>query len=229
MSEEAQASSGSSASLSAVASEGGKASAGGGGSSSSADETVFAMPTTGSANVADLMAQDADDESLQKYKEQLLGAAARGDLGDTSDPRKVIVTQLVIVFDPSEGQADISHDLSSAEGVARLRSQGISIKEGAKYKFRISFRVQHEIVLGIRFVNCVTKLMFSNKEELMLGSYPPSSTPHTFEFPQWEYQEAPSGMMYRGTYGCKNSYFQGSDKSPFAEFEYNLNITRTWS
>jgi len=58
--------------------------------------------------------------------------------------------------------------------------------------------------------------MFSDKEELMLGSYPPSSTPHTFEFPQWEYQEAPSGMLYRGRYKVKNSYFQGAEKDPFA-------------
>jgi hypothetical protein len=28
---------------------------------------------------------------LDRYKEQLLGAAARGDLGDTSDPRKLVV------------------------------------------------------------------------------------------------------------------------------------------
>lgn len=33
-------------------------------------------------NVQELMAADAEDESLRKYKESLLGAAAKGDLGD---------------------------------------------------------------------------------------------------------------------------------------------------
>lgn len=35
-------------------------------------------------NVHELMQADAQDESLRKYKEQLLGAAAKGDLGDVS-------------------------------------------------------------------------------------------------------------------------------------------------
>lgn len=33
-------------------------------------------------SVADIVAADAEDESLRKYKESLLGAAAKGDLGD---------------------------------------------------------------------------------------------------------------------------------------------------
>jgi len=40
-----------------------------------------------SANVDYIMAADNDDESLRKYKEQLMGSAANGDRGDTSDPR----------------------------------------------------------------------------------------------------------------------------------------------
>lgn len=41
-----------------------------------------APKATGKVN--ELMEADAEDESLRKYKEQLLGAAARGDLGDVS-------------------------------------------------------------------------------------------------------------------------------------------------
>jgi len=40
-----------------------------------------------SANVDDIMAADNDDESLRKYKAQLMGSAANGDRGDTRDPR----------------------------------------------------------------------------------------------------------------------------------------------
>ena len=40
------------------------------------------VAATGTKNVAELMAMDAEDESLRKYKETLLGAAAQGDLGD---------------------------------------------------------------------------------------------------------------------------------------------------
>lgn len=33
--------------------------------------------------VEDIMKLDAEDESLRRYKEQLLGSAAKGDLGGT--------------------------------------------------------------------------------------------------------------------------------------------------
>ena len=52
----------------------------------------------GTKNVGDLMSADAEDESLRKYKESLLGSAARGDLGDASDPRKLIVVEFRVLF-----------------------------------------------------------------------------------------------------------------------------------
>jgi hypothetical protein len=36
------------------------------------------------ASVHELLQKDAEDESLRRYKEQLLGSAARGDLGGAS-------------------------------------------------------------------------------------------------------------------------------------------------
>jgi hypothetical protein len=70
-------------------------------------------------NVAELLAQDSEDESLRKYKvkrapersvyalpilriymqESLLGAAAHGDLGDPTDPRRLIVTEFRVIFE----------------------------------------------------------------------------------------------------------------------------------
>jgi RHO protein GDP dissociation inhibitor len=45
------------------------------------------------------------------------------------------------------------HNLDTDAGLARLKKEGVSMKEGSRYKLRISFRVQHELVLGIKFVN----------------------------------------------------------------------------
>jgi len=151
-----------------------------------------------------------------RYKESLLGAAAHGDLGDTSDPRRLIVTEFRVIFDPSEGRpgnascallshmcitlhdeifnfSDIVHCLDGPERIAALKKSGISMKEGCKYKFRISFRVQHDILPGIKFVNTVKKMVFSDKEEVVIGSYAPASVPHVFEFPRYDYNEAPKG------------------------------------
>jgi hypothetical protein len=41
------------------------------------------------------MAKDAEDESLRRYKEQLLGAAAKGNVEvDPNDKRRVVITEL---------------------------------------------------------------------------------------------------------------------------------------
>lgn len=78
--------------------------------------------------------------------------------------------------------------LDSSEGLARLAAEGISMPEGSRFKFQISFRVQHEIIAGIKFVHTIgsarTRLLGSERDELMIGSYPPSSLPHKFEFPR---------------------------------------------
>ena len=178
----------------------------------------------GSTNVAELMAADAEDESLRRYKEALLGSAAHGDLGDTSDSRRVVLTKFVIAFEASQGMEDLTFDLDSPAGMQALQQSGIIMKEGAKFKFKISFRVQREICVGIKFVNAVSKLFFAEREELMIGSYPPSSTAHSFEFPKWDYNEAPAGMMYRGKYNVKNSFYTSAEMAPIAEFEYQLLI-----
>jgi len=180
----------------------------------------------GTKNVAEILAKDAEDESLRKYKESLLGSAAHGDLGNISDPRRLVIEEFRICFAPEEGVPDVVHQLSTAEGLAKLQSEGITMKEGSKFKFRISFRVQHEIITGIRFINKVTR-MLSETEELVLGSYPPSSTPHVFEFPKWGFNEAPKGMMMRGKYVVSNS-FVDSDKVKHLEFGYDLSIGK-WS
>jgi Rho GDP-dissociation inhibitor len=179
----------------------------------------------GTKNVSELMSMDTEDESLRKYKESLLGSAARGDLGDTSDPRKLIVEEFRVVFAPEENQPDIVHSLGTPEGLAKLASEGMTMKEGSKFKFRISFRVQHEIIAGIKFVNKVKAMLASETEELVIGSYPPSSEPHKFEFPKWEYSEAPKGMMLRGKYKVSNQFID-SDKVKHLEFDYELNIVK---
>ena len=45
------------------------------------------------------------------------------------------------------------------------------MKEGSKFKFRISFRVQHEIIAGIKFVNKVKTIIGTEKDELVIGRY----------------------------------------------------------
>ena len=74
-------------------------------------------------NVAEILAADSADESLRKYKESLLGTAAHGDLGNPDDPRKLIVTEFRVVFDPAENRPDIVFNLDTPEGLAQLQEK----------------------------------------------------------------------------------------------------------
>jgi hypothetical protein len=37
--------------------------------------------------------------------------------------------------------------------------------------------------------------MMSDEDSLMIGSYTPSDLPFTFEFPKFDFNEAPKGMV----------------------------------
>jgi Rho GDP-dissociation inhibitor len=190
-------------------------------------EVDYKVSENAAKNVAEILAADADDESLRKYKESLLGTAAHGDVGNKDDPRRLIVNEFRVVFDPSENRPDTVFTLDTPEGLANLQTNGISLKEGCKYKFRLSFRVQHEIISGIKFVSKIKKAVFSDKEDIMIGSFAPSSQPHQFDFPKFGYREAPSGMLFRGKYEAKNQFLD-SEKVNHLEFGYTVDIKKTW-
>ncbi|GMI44300.1 hypothetical protein TrCOL_g11350 [Triparma columacea] len=177
-----------------------------------------------SANVGDIMGKDAGDESLRKYKENLLGKAAKGDLGDTADPRKVVVTEFRVVFEDKK-VPDVVYDLSTDEGVKVMQDKGLKIKEGSGFKFELSFRVNHEILTGLKFVNRTRKGIFGQTESLVIGSFAPASDPYKFVFPRYGYNEAPAGMMYRGSYKATDK-FVDSDGNLHLSYDYKVQITK---
>ena len=58
----------------------------------------------------------------------------------------------------------------------------------------------------------------------MVGSYGPKTEPHLFTTKP---DEAPSGMMGRGTYTIK-SKFTDDDKNIYLEWEWALTIAKDW-
>ena len=63
-----------------------------------------------------------------------------------------------------------------------------------------------------------------DKTNLMVGSYGPKSEAHVFQTPP---EEAPSGVMSRGTYILK-SKFLDDDKNIYLEWEWALAIKKDW-
>ena len=88
--------------------------------------------------------------------------------------------------------------------MAQLQNRPIVIKEGATYGLKLRFRIQHEIVTGLKYLHVVKRLGVTvDKAEEMVGSYGPQAEPHERRFPQ---EEAPSGMMARGTYEVRSAF-----------------------
>ncbi|XP_035894096.1 rho GDP-dissociation inhibitor 1 isoform X2 [Anopheles stephensi] len=171
--------------------------------------------------IEEIMAADAEDESLRKYKEALLGEAqAEKIVFDDSDPRKVIVKKLaLLVADRDPMELDLTGDLT------KLKKNVFVIKEGIQYKIRIDFVVQREIVHGLKYVQKTYRMGVPvDKMVQMVGSYPPKKEIQSYTTP---FEEAPSGMMARGTYSV-TSLFTDDDKNEHLKWDWSFEIKKDW-
>lgn len=99
------------------------------------------------------MFSDAGDESLQRYK-QSLGLGGGKDLSDPSDPRVCIIHSLTM---QAPGREPVTIDLSAPGSEKSLKEKPFTIKEGAKFTMSAKFKVQHEILSGLHYVQVVKR------------------------------------------------------------------------
>ncbi|KAM8773254.1 rho GDP-dissociation inhibitor 1-like [Acanthopagrus latus] len=161
---------------------------------------------------------DKDDESLRKYKEALLGSGCSE--ADPSLPN-VQVTQMCLVCEsaPSPLILDLQGDLEC------FKKQAFILKEGVEYKIKISFKVNKEIVSGLKYVQqTYRKGVKIDKSDYMVGSYGPRPAEYDF---LTTVEEAPKGVLARGNYVIK-SKFTDDDKHDHLSWEWNLNIKKDW-
>jgi len=174
-------------------------------------------------SIDDMLKTDTEDESLQKYKAALLGAATAGSgavVVEEADPRKVIVKKLHLVV---EGRDDVTIDLT--EDLKTIKNSSFTIKEGCKFRIKIDFIVQREIVHGLKYVQkTFRKGVPVDKMTHMVGSYAPKDVPHSYLTPA---EDAPSGMLGRGTYSV-NSLFTDDDKNEHLKWEWSIEIKKEW-
>uniref|UniRef100_A0A7N8X3Z9 Rho GDP dissociation inhibitor (GDI) gamma n=1 Tax=Mastacembelus armatus TaxID=205130 RepID=A0A7N8X3Z9_9TELE len=162
---------------------------------------------------------DKDDESLVKYKQTLLGTAPV--TADVSGPN-VQVTRLTLLCDEAPGPItmDLTGDLSA------LKEKSFSLQEGVKYRLKIHFKVNREIVAGLKYHHVTyRKGVRVDKVSYMVGSYGPKAEEQEFLSPL---DEAPKGLMTRGHYQIK-SCFIDDDKNVYLSWEWNLDIKKDWN
>lgn len=72
------------------------------------------------------------------------------------DPRRCVILELRVITESRPG-GDIVYTLGTPESIKKLKGSTITIKEGANYRIKVTFRVQHEIVSGLKYVLIVSR------------------------------------------------------------------------
>ncbi|KAJ3694649.1 hypothetical protein LUZ60_000026 [Juncus effusus] len=171
-------------------------------------------------SIKDQLEKDKDDESLRRWKEQLLGTVDLNSVGAEKLEPEVTILSLSIV---SPGRADIVLPLP-----VELNSKGVwfTLKEGSPYKLKFSFAVTNNIVSGLRYTNTVWKTGIKvDKAKEMLGTFSPQLEPYTYQTPE---ETTPSGMFARGTYAARTKFIDDDHKC-YLEINYNFDIRRDWA
>ncbi|XP_062221004.1 rho GDP-dissociation inhibitor 1-like [Phragmites australis] len=169
-------------------------------------------------SIKDQFEKDKDDESLRRWKEQLLGSVDLNSVGETLEP-DVKITSLSIL---SPGRPDIFLPLPvepNAKGV------WFTLKDGSPYRLKFTFSVSNNIVSGLRYTNTVWKTGLKvDRAKEMLGTFSPQLEPYTYVTPE---DTTPSGMFARGSYSARTKFLD-DDRKCYLEINYTFDIRREW-
>ncbi|XAR53845.1 hypothetical protein NMG60_11022544 [Bertholletia excelsa] len=162
--------------------------------------------------------KDKDDESLRKWKEQLLGSVDINSISETLEPEVKILSLSI----KSPGRPDIFLPIPDSGNPKGL---WFSLKEGSRYSLNFTFRVKNNIVSGLRYSNTIWKTgvkVDSAKE--MLGTFSPQLEPYTHEMPE---ETTPSGFFARGSYSARTKFVDDDNKCYLA-INYTFDIRKDW-
>lgn len=86
---------------------------------------------------------------------------------DPSDTRRCIIRSLGLEV---EGRPDIIIDLTAPGELEKLKSRPFAIKEGAKFRMKAVFKVQHDVLSGLKYLQVVKRngLRVGKDEEMIV-------------------------------------------------------------
>ncbi|XP_074584866.1 rho GDP-dissociation inhibitor 1-like [Curcuma longa] len=161
---------------------------------------------------------DKDDESLRKWKEQLLGSVDLNEVGETLDPDVKFHELIIVTPDRPDLVLPIPF-VPDSKGFA------FALKEGSRYRLKFSFIVANNIVSGLRYTNIVWKKgMKVENNKVMLGTFSPQKEPYIYEL---EEETTPAGYLARGSYSAKTKFVDDDGKC-FLDMNYYFEIRKDW-
>ncbi|SCU92647.1 LAMI_0E11408g1_1 [Lachancea mirantina] len=174
--------------------------------------------------VAEYRNLDAEDESLAKWKESLGLGSDLLPLEFPGDKRRVVIKKIQLIVNTE--REPITFDLNNEQTIKELASKRYKIKEKSIYKLRISFKVQHEIITGLRYVQYIKKAGIAvDKIDDHLGSYAPNTTKKPLYEVELPESEAPSGFLARGSYSAVSKFID-DDKTNHLTLNWGVEIVK---
>lgn len=161
---------------------------------------------------------DKDDDSLMRWKEQLLGAVDINAVAETLDP-EVKILSLAIV---SPGRQDLVLPIPDD---GKIKGTWFTLKEGSRYTIKFTFQVHNNIVSGLKYTNTIWKTGLKvDRTNEMIGTFSPQHELYTHEIPE---DTTPSGILARGSYSAKTKFLD-DDKKCYLELNYTFDIKKEW-
>lgn len=169
-------------------------------------------------SLKDQVEKDKDDESLARWKEQLLGSVDLNNVGETLDPEVKILAVSIL----SPGRPDIVLPIPP---VPNSKGAWFTLKEGSHYSLKFTFSVSNNIACGLRYTNAVWKsgIKVDSAKE-MLGTFSPQAEPYVHEMSE---ETTPSGMFARGSYSARTKFVDDDGKC-YLEINYTFDIRKEW-
>lgn len=168
-------------------------------------------------SIKEHLEKDKDDESLRRWKEQLLGSVDVSQAEEQEPDVKILSLTII-----SAGRDDIVLQIPES---GNQKGLWFTLKEGSKYNLKFSIKVSNDIVCGLKYTNTVWKTgikVDSSKE--MLGTFSPQAEPYTHVMPE---EVTPSGMFARGSYSAKTKFVDDDNKC-YLELNYTFDIQKDW-
>lgn len=189
-------------------------------------ETIEGYNVGEKKTIAEYAKLDAEDELLAKWKASLgITPGALVVPVKPGDKRTVVITEIGLEF-PDQNIAPIRINLEDANGNTLDKEIKFSIKEKLVYQLYVRFRVQHEIITGLKYLHSVKKAGIRvDKVEEPLGSYAPNTTDKPYYERKFPEVEAPLGMLARGNYSATTKFID-DDRTVHLQFNWSFQITK---
>ncbi|ANB12737.1 Rdi1p [Sugiyamaella lignohabitans] len=170
---------------------------------------------------------DAEDESLVRWKKSLGlnvdNYNGVNSIGDPTDKRKLVVVHIKVAV---EGRDPVFLNTENESEIKNFGKNPVAAIEHAKFKITIRFRIQHEILTGLRYYQTAKRGGITmSKTDHTLGAYPPNTPDKPYYEVSLPEGEAPGGLLARGSYSCSTTFYD-DDKVSHLTIPWKLMIVK---